>query len=62
MDEGDREPVPNTDDAIVACGGCGKPLLRGQPVFHFDDQRFHVDCVPAEHASRAQALLGVKSC
>lgn len=62
VDDADREQVPNTDDAAAACAGCGRPMGRGQPIFHFDDRRYHVDCVPAAHASRAQALLGVKGC
>lgn len=44
------------------CAACGEPTRRGEPTFFFDDERYHPDCVPAEHASQAQALLGVKSC
>jgi len=51
-----------TGEAPPACAGCGEALLRGQPRFVFDDLRYHLDCVPAEHAARAKALLGVKSC
>ncbi len=44
------------------CGGCEHEVRSGQPTFFFDEVRYHVMCVPAEHASRAQSLLGVKSC
>ena len=44
------------------CAECGLPTRRGEPTFFFDDERYHLECVPAEHAARAQALLGVKSC
>jgi hypothetical protein len=46
----------------ITCGGCAKEFRAGEPIFHFDGFRYHVGCVPAEHSSQAQALLGVKSC
>jgi hypothetical protein len=46
----------------ITCGGCAKEFRAGEPIFHFDGLRYHVGCVPAEHSSQAQALLGVKSC
>lgn len=50
-------------DAVpIACGECAEEFRAGDPILHFDGLRFHIGCVPAEHASHAQALLGVKSC
>lgn len=44
------------------CGGCGEPVVGGQPTFYFEDTPYHVACVPADQSSLAQSLLGVKSC
>lgn len=53
---------PMDTNTTTMCGGCGAEVLAGQPTFVFDEVRYHVDCVPAEQSSRAQSLLGVKSC
>ncbi len=50
------------ESEVRTCGGCASEIRQGEPVFVFDEVRFHVACVPAEHSSRAQSLLGVKSC
>ena len=58
MDERSAEREGNTP----TCGGCGREVRSGEPTFFFEEVRYHVTCVPAEHASRALSLLGVKSC
>ncbi len=62
MGDAAADTMEDMESDVRTCGGCGAEIRRGEPVFVFDEVRFHVACVPAEHSSRAQSLLGVKSC
>jgi hypothetical protein len=61
-DRAAHEAVGPIPDDPARCAGCAEALRRGEPRFVFDEQRYHLDCVPAEHAARAKGLLGVKGC